>query len=278
VSELPTSPVPIAWLGEAPGECAHAVRVVRTLVEFAALEPQPQLLVVDLPADDGLKTLEALAPYSVAELSVLWVTDALDAQQQARAVELKVQCLPRALSAARRDEVLRAALKHPARRNPDALMTAAARSATQARFCARTLDEAEGLATLLAMFCPEPERRIGGFLELLINAIEHGNLEISGPQKRALLAEGNWHAELLRRLDLPQYAQRTVRVTFDRGEHGITFSIEDDGAGFDAKAVLAGELAGNDTQHGRGIALARLMSFDELVYEGRGNRLVGKIR
>jgi anti-sigma regulatory factor (Ser/Thr protein kinase) len=148
----------------------------------------------------------------------------------------------------------------------------------EASWVLKTPEEAEVLASLLAECCPKPDRRVGGLIELLINAIEHGNLEITGPGKRALLAEGRWYEELLLRLADPRYAERSVRVSFERQADGeIVFSIEDDGVGFDVAEVLDRELTQNDTRHGRGIALARLMSFDKLSWEGRGNRVVGRI-
>ena len=42
--------------------------------------------------------------------------------------------------------------------------------------CFRTLDEAKNLAAYIANCFPEPERAIYGLHELLINAVEHGNL------------------------------------------------------------------------------------------------------
>jgi hypothetical protein len=118
---------------------------------------------------------------------------------------------------------------------------------------------------------------VGGLLELLINAIEHGNLEVTGDEKRALLMDGRWHDELLARLDDPRYASRAVRVTFERRTSELFITIEDDGAGFDFAEVLRGGLDENFSRHGRGIALARLMSFDDLQWEGRGNRVIGRI-
>ena len=51
----------------------------------------------------------------------------------------------------------------------------------------------------------------------------------------------------------------------------------DDGAGFDFAEILRGSMDENFSRHGRGIALARLMSFDDLRWEGRGNRVIGRI-
>jgi CheY-like chemotaxis protein len=50
-------------------------------------------------------------------------------------------------------------------------------------FCCRTLSEARDLALLLADASMNPERTVTGYSELLINAIEHGNLGISYAEK-----------------------------------------------------------------------------------------------
>jgi len=43
----------------------------------------------------------------------------------------------------------------------------------------RTLDEAESLASFLANCFPDPDRALTGISEILINGVEHGNLDIS---------------------------------------------------------------------------------------------------
>ena len=109
-----------------------------------------------------------------------------------------------------------------------------------------------------------------GLQELLVNAVEHGNLEISGAQKRDLLIAGTWREEVERRLADPAYAQRRVIVTFQRGARMIAFTIQDEGEGFDHEAFLKGPPAGAGYR-GRGITLARTLSFSSLTYMGSGS-------
>jgi anti-sigma regulatory factor (Ser/Thr protein kinase) len=149
----------------------------------------------------------------------------------------------------------------------------------RAAFELRTLPEAEALASALAACCPQPERRVCGLLELLANAVEHGNLELTGAEKQRLLTEGRWFAELEARLADPRYLPRRVRVDFERDAAGlVTLAIEDEGPGFDWREVLAREPAGAGAVQGRGIALARGLSFEDLVWEGRGNRVVARMK
>lgn len=269
----------VAWLGSPPVGQSLPVTVVRDLRALAELHPLPSVLCVDWPTPPH-ETLALVISRGLHDLRVLVMVDTLEPGLVATAAEHDIVCLPRSLPPQRLEETLRALVRQAnTRQRPDMVLLAAMNTARAGRFVVRTLDEAEGLASLLAQLCPEPERRVGGFVELLVNAIEHGNLEISCAEKRQLLMDGLWHARIQELLEDPRFATRTVRVQFERGEAGsVEFSIEDDGQGFDVAAVLKRELEDNDTRNGRGIALARLMSFDELTYEGKGNRVIGRIR
>lgn len=133
-----------------------------------------------------------------------------------------------------------------------------------------TFDEAEKLATMLASHCPNPDMAAIGIWELLANAIEHGNLEIDFALKSTLLMQGRLHAEIERRLKLPQYRNRTVQVFFKRHARFIRLRIIDEGPGFDFEAALKAErpaLAPN----GRGLMLARTMTFSRIRFIGPGN-------
>src|SRR5437764_4950947 len=73
----------------------------------------------------------------------------------------------------------------------------------EARFTYRTIEEARGLAAVLASACPDAESTVIGLTELMVNAVEHGNLGITYDEKSALLADESWSAEVSRRLTLP---------------------------------------------------------------------------
>ncbi len=271
----------VVWVGRAPPtpDFVH----LRAMSLALAQVPMPSVVMVDPPDDSALDAwLDELVQPAFSALAVVLVVGEARPEVIAAAARAKVTCcLPRNSDATSRAAVIEAALQLGAERRDRIQSQVLARigpTMSRGEWRLRTLEEAEALALVLAGCCPKPERRIGGLLELLINAIEHGNLEISGPEKQALLMAGKWHDELLLRLDDPRYAARTVRVTFERLAHGeLVFSIEDDGAGFDHVGVVAEQLDHNETRHGRGIALARMMSFDSLVWEGRGNRVVGRI-
>lgn len=148
----------------------------------------------------------------------------------------------------------------------------------QSDFIFRTLEEAHDLTVFLANFFPEPERMVLGVSELLINAVEHGNLEITYEEKTELNRLGTWEQEIQRRLTLPEYAHKWVRVHYEKDEEEISLTISDEGNGFDWHRYLDIDPGRATDTHGRGIAMSRLMSFDVVRYEGKGNSVTCVVR
>src|ERR1051325_7695716 len=147
-----------------------------------------------------------------------------------------------------------------------------------AAFTLRTIDEARNLGTVLALACPDPDSAIVGITELLINAVEHGNLAITYDEKSVLHARGEWESEISRRLAMPQYASREAEVTFDRVNGEIRFTIRDAGDGFDWKQYWDIDPRRAFDTHGRGILMARHLTFSTLEYRGRGNEVCAIVR
>lgn len=141
----------------------------------------------------------------------------------------------------------------------------------------RTMAEAEKLSTMLATNYPSPERVASGIWELLSNGVEHGNLEIDFEHKAELLERGEFEAEIRRRLSTLPYSERRVRVSFEATENLIRLGVVDQGNGFDYNKVLEGELP-TDKPNGRGICVARQISFDSVTYYGRGNEVEAIVR
>lgn len=142
----------------------------------------------------------------------------------------------------------------------------------------RDLEAGRLLANYLARACPEPERVIQGLQDLLVNAVEHGNLEISYADKSRLIREDRWQQEVDHRLQLPQYKDRYVEIQFLRQPDFLQFTIVDQGAGFDWQNYLDFSPERAFDLHGRGIAMARKMSFDTLAYQGKGNAVIASVR
>lgn len=146
------------------------------------------------------------------------------------------------------------------------------------RFTFSTLADAENLAVFMANFFPDPRRVLCGLGELLINAIEHGNLAIGYEGKHKLLAEGIWRAEIDRLQKLPENAEKSAIASISRKEDGVYVVIEDQGEGFMWKNRMEIDPSRAGGIHGRGIAQAKSVSFDKLTYNEKGNKAVAFVR
>lgn len=146
-----------------------------------------------------------------------------------------------------------------------------------ARFRLRTIDEARDVGTLVAGLCPDPGNTVIGLTELIVNAVEHGNLGITYAEKSELNGINRWMEELDRRAALPQNAAKFVEVEYERDEDEIRITVRDQGAGFDWRPYLEPDPTRVFDTHGRGITIARRLSFDDLEYRDPGNEVVAKL-
>lgn len=144
-------------------------------------------------------------------------------------------------------------------------------------FTFSTLQEADALSSLLANSYPEPDRVYPGLLALMNNAIEHGNLGIGLEEKAQLLAAGKLEAEISRRLLKPDNAQKNVQVSYRRTPDAMTVTITDQGQGFDWRSYLEINPERAVQGNGRGIAMAKIESFDTLHYNAAGNQVTASV-
>ena len=135
----------------------------------------------------------------------------------------------------------------------------------------QTHDQAIKLAKALSRLYPDPNRVALGLHELMINAIEHGNLGISYDEKKAYLLEGTLAEEIEKRQTSSEWGGRAARILVSRQADRITFKLEDQGSGFDWEPYLELQAERAFDPNGRGIAMARMSSFDTLEYRGKGN-------
>lgn len=142
-----------------------------------------------------------------------------------------------------------------------------------AEFAFRTTDDARDLATLLAQVAPDPGRVVLGLSELMLNAIEHGNLGITYEEKSALGGGEPLMGEIARRLAAPGNADKRAVVEFRRNGAELCFVIRDCGKGFDWQNYLEMSPKRAFDTHGRGIAMSRMISFDRMQYRGCGNEV-----
>jgi len=111
--------------------------------------------------------------------------------------------------------------------------------------------------------------------EMIINAIEHGNLKISFKEKTEAQREGDYMQLLNERQNDARYSARKVEVDYALSQIEFSVRIKDQGEGFDHQAVMARGVEGVNREmmmHGRGINMA-MAAFDRIVYNEAGNEV-----
>lgn len=228
---------------------------------------------------DGIEVLRRIkADPRLAEIPVIMQTAAASPDQVREGLQAGAHYyLTKPFELEALETIVRAALEDAAQRRAllDGMSHQARvmRLADSAVFRIRTLDDAQHLAALLGNLFPEPQLGAMGLSELLINAIEHGNLGIQFAEKSKLKEQDRWHEEVEQRLGMPEYRDRVVTVSLDRKGAAWEFVIEDEGQGFEWEKYLELDPERAFAPNGRGIALARQLAFSTLTYEGCGNRV-----
>lgn len=144
-------------------------------------------------------------------------------------------------------------------------------------FVIRTIEDASKLSSFLALACPNADKAVLGIAELLINAVEHGNLGLTYAEKSRFKRDDTWQAEIERRQALPENHNKRVKVSFERKAGCIILRVADQGNGFAWQEFLGLSPERACDPNGRGIALAGLISFSGITYEGSGNIAIATI-
>ena len=108
-------------------------------------------------------------------------------------------------------------------------------------------------------------------MEFLTNALEHGNLGITYEEKTKWLASGRDILQLIsaRNKD-PKYKDRRIHISYTIGKSKSTFTIKDDGKGFNWRKYIEANV--NEDFHGRGISLSRDL-VQRVSYNEAGNQV-----
>jgi DNA-binding response OmpR family regulator/anti-sigma regulatory factor (Ser/Thr protein kinase) len=250
-----------------------------------AAESPPQLLVLDrmMPVMDGIELLKRIkAEPRFAGIPVIMQSAASSSSDIAEGVAAGAwYYLPKPYAPRDLLTIVRAALEEVAEREAANLVVRNRRSVLDlldvAEFEFHTLKEAADLAYSLAGLCPDPVSAAIGLSELMVNAVEHGNLRIGYAEKSEMRRNEVWEQEVEVRLSDPVLGARRARVVFRRMPDQLTFTISDEGEGFDWRSYLEFAPERAFDPNGRGIAMARLASFASLDYRDRGNIVVATV-
>lgn len=143
-----------------------------------------------------------------------------------------------------------------------------------AHFQFRNLEDVRAVSSLIACACDEPEKIAMGLSELMINAIEHGNLQIGYEEKSQLRKQDIWESEISKRLELPKHKDKYASLDITNESDSVTYTITDMGNGFNWNEFMEFDTTRVMDNHGRGIAMANKLYFSKLEYQGNGNKVI----
>jgi len=112
--------------------------------------------------------------------------------------------------------------------------------------------------------------------EVIINAIEHGNLNISFEEKSAAIIEERYFALIHERQKAPESRDKRVTIEYSINSEKITYIISDEGEGFEHNEYLqtaASSVNSDLMPHGRGLFMTRNI-FDEVTFNDKGNTVI----
>ena len=248
----------------------------------AILEQEPSRLLAilldwDLPDASGIDLLEEVKDHpSLADTPVIMET-AMDSPEQIRSgIDAGAfYYLTKPFDRTVLLSIVRAAVTdHRSRRSLSERLRDAENpfaSLKEGTFRIRTIVEAERLALWIANSWPDPTRAMQ-VSELIVNAVEHGNLGITYEEKGQLLDKGTWDQEIERRLALPENKEKHATVTITRHVDRLEVLVRDEGKGFDYEKFLTFDENRVFHNHGRGIAMASCCL--DIKYRGNGNTVL----
>ncbi len=112
--------------------------------------------------------------------------------------------------------------------------------------------------------------------EAIINAIEHGNLELTFDVKKEAHRSGSYFDLIRARQMNPALNGKKVRVTCSLTDERVTYLISDEGRGFDIasmESMSPDDVNAASLTNGRGLHMIR-GAFDAVRFNGKGNQLL----
>lgn len=142
----------------------------------------------------------------------------------------------------------------------------------QAVFKIRKPEQVTHLAASISSIAEQKKEVALVFTELLLNAIEHGNLGIGYQRKGELLEAGKFDQEVKRLLTLPENIRKNVAISYMRSGKTVKLRIHDNGKGFDWKEFTKMDATRFVDLNGRGIAYASIVGIP-LHYSENGSQV-----
>ncbi len=139
-------------------------------------------------------------------------------------------------------------------------------------FEVKTLEDMYDVVSKIARSAPDQNIVKYVLAELILNAIEHGNLNIGYTKKGRIIKEQTWEDEISNLLNKPENANKKVCIKSIRSNDCLEVRILDQGEGFDWKKYKELKAENIVKMNGRGIAKAFKM-LPTIDYVGNGNEV-----
>lgn len=114
-----------------------------------------------------------------------------------------------------------------------------------------------------------------GVREMIVNAIEHGNLGITYEEKTACQKNQSYLDLIRERQRNEENRNKKVHITYRLDRDGAAYTVRDEGNGFNHELYSGLDIRPLNERmimHGRGILITRSV-FDEVRYNDRGNEV-----
>ena len=115
-----------------------------------------------------------------------------------------------------------------------------------------------------------------GLQEMIVNAMEHGNLNVTFDEKTEAQEQGRLFDFMSERRQLPEYRDKKVTIDYFLDDSRVIYRITDMGPGFDYQKIMnrvQGEVNQLELSHGRGIIMTQAV-FTSVEYNSRGNQVL----
>ncbi len=111
--------------------------------------------------------------------------------------------------------------------------------------------------------------------EIIINAVEHGNLGITFDEKSKAVTNSTYLDFLTERQKDPERMKKKIEIEYSVSPEKVVYKVKDEGKGFNHRKVME-EISDNVNRmllgHGRGITMAK-NTFDEIEFNDKGNQV-----
>lgn len=249
------------------------------LERFKICEPDLVLTDFNMPNMDGLQLLMKLKQH-YSHVPVIIATSAGNEELAVTALQQgAASYVPKTLLARDLNRVVETVLSASRdRRKTDAVFTSLICQElrfsfpTDRRLVGSAVNTLQDFGVRFGIFSDRERTRVGVALEeAFLNAIIHGNLEVSSKLREA--DDGSYEKLIAMRVGQAPYRDRRVRVSARFTPDEARFVIRDQGRGFDVSKLPDPTDPENMARaHGRGVLLIRTF-MDEIKYNAKGNQV-----